>query len=94
MPPVTIDQPAHRPVVGRRYREIRSARFPQGFPDRSDPTVIEAFDSGWLLIEHFPGKADLVGMAEDYETARAWLTEGADTDADADADAGAGADEA
>jgi hypothetical protein len=61
--------------VGRRYREIRSARFPLGFPDRSDLTVLEAFADAWLLIEHSPGKAQLVGVAEDYDAARAWLTE-------------------
>jgi hypothetical protein len=59
----------------RRYREIRSARFPGGLPDRSDATVIEAFGDAWLLIQHTPGGAELVGVAGDYDTARAWLTE-------------------
>lgn len=59
----------------RSYREIRSARFPQGLPDRTDLTVIEAFDDAWLLIEHSPDGTDLVGVAEDYEAARAWLEE-------------------
>lgn len=75
---MTSSTPARRSVLGRRYREIRSARFPQGFPDRSDLTVIEAFADGWLLIEHAPGGAELVGMAEDYERARAWLAEAAE----------------
>jgi hypothetical protein len=59
----------------RRYREIRSARFPGGLPDRSDATVIEAFGDAWLLIQHAPDGAELVGVAEDYDAARAWLTE-------------------
>jgi len=76
--------PAESPASGteRSYREIRSARFPQGLPDRSDSTVLEAFDAGWLLIEHSPGTAELVGMAEDYEEARAWLTERIEPDED------------
>jgi hypothetical protein len=65
-------------MVGRRYREIRSARFPLGLPDRSDATVIEAFADAWLLIEHSSGGADLAGVAEDYGSARAWLTQGGD----------------
>jgi hypothetical protein len=60
---------------GRSYREIRSARFPQGFPDRADLTVLEAFADAWLLIEHTPSGADLVGLAEDYDAARVWLLE-------------------
>lgn len=71
---MTAQRPARRAVLGRRYREIRSARFPQGFPDRSDSTVIEAFAYAWLLIEHSPEGAGLVGVAEDYDAARAWLT--------------------
>jgi hypothetical protein len=68
-------QPSARPTfVGRRYREIRSARFPQGLPDRSDLTVLEAFADAWLLIDHSPGGIELVGLAEDYDAARAWLT--------------------
>jgi hypothetical protein len=59
----------------RRYREIRSARFPGGLPDRSDATVIEAFGDAWLLIQHSPDGAQLVGVAEDYDAARVWLTE-------------------
>ena len=61
---------------GRRYREIRSARYPRGLPDRSDDTVLEAFDGMWLLIEHSPDSVELVGLADDYEVARAWLNEG------------------
>jgi hypothetical protein len=63
-------------VGGRRYREIRSARYPHGLPDRSDETVLEAFDGLWLLIDHSPEGVELVGMADDYEAARAWLDEG------------------
>lgn len=58
---------------GRRYREIRSARFPQGLPDRCDLTIIDAFADAWLLIEHSPSGSDLVGLAEDYDAARVWL---------------------
>ena len=57
----------------RRYREIRSARFPHGLPDRSDMTVIEAFADAWLLIEHSPAGPEVVGVADDYDAARAWL---------------------
>jgi hypothetical protein len=57
-----------------RYREIRSARFPLGLPDRSDPTVLEAFAGAWLLVDHVTGESRLVGVAEDYDAARAWLT--------------------
>ena len=60
---------------GAPIREIRSARFPLGFPERTDLTVIEAFDDAWLLIEHSPSGAELVGLAEDYDDARAWLAE-------------------
>jgi hypothetical protein len=63
---------------GRCYREIRSARFPEGFPDRCDMTIIDAFDDAWLLIDHSPAGAELVGLAEDYEAAREWLLEQAD----------------
>ncbi|MGY1683363.1 hypothetical protein [Geodermatophilus sp. SYSU D01176] len=59
----------------RGYREIRSARFPAGFPDRTDMTVVDAFADAWLLIEHEPEGAHLVGIAEDYDSARAWLTQ-------------------
>jgi hypothetical protein len=72
--PVTAQQHPRQPAVPRRYREIRSARFPEGLPDRCDTTVIEAFADTWLLVDHGPGGAELVGMAEDYEAARAWLT--------------------
>ena len=58
---------------GRCYREIRSARFPQGFPDRCDLTVIDAFADAWLLIEHSSSGTDLVGLADDYDAARVWL---------------------
>ena len=60
---------------GRSYREIRSARFPSGFPDRCDSTVIDAFEDAWLLIDHSPSGAELVGVADDYDAARAWLLE-------------------
>lgn len=60
---------------GRWYREIRSARFPHGFPDRTDLTVLEAFADAWLLIDHSPSGTELVGLAEDYDAARAWLLE-------------------
>ncbi len=63
-------------MAGRRYREIRSARFPLGLPDRSDATVLEAFSDAWLLIEHSFGGAQLAGVAEDYDAARAWLSRG------------------
>ncbi len=62
-----------------RYREIRSARFPNGLPDRSDMTVLDAFEDAWLLIEHSPTGAELVGIAEDYDAARAWLVAQDDT---------------
>jgi len=65
------------PLPPRRYREIHSARFPEGLPDRSDDTVLEAFDDAWLLVEHSPDGAALVGLAEDYDAARAWLDGGA-----------------
>jgi hypothetical protein len=73
-----MKRPLQNPPVpdpGRRYREIRSARFPLGFPDRSDLTVIDAFEDAWLLLEHSPSGTELVGLAEDYEAARAWLLE-------------------
>jgi hypothetical protein len=77
---------------GRRYREIRSARYPVGLPDRSDETVLEAFDGMWLLIDHSPAGVVLVGMADDYDVARAWLEAGTEADAAAggaaDADRG------
>jgi hypothetical protein len=59
----------------RAYREIRSARYPLGLPDRSDLTVIDAFSDAWLLIQHWPSGAELVGVAEDYDAARVWLAE-------------------
>ena len=69
-------------VPGRRsasapppwQREIRSARFPQGLPDRCDLTVLEAFDDAWLLLEHIADAYRIVGVARDYADARAWLT--------------------
>jgi len=76
-----IGEPGHLPDTsraGRRYREIRSARFPLGLPDRSDETVLEAFDGMWLLIQHFPESVELVGLADDYDVARAWLDEDPD----------------
>jgi hypothetical protein len=65
-----------------RYREIRSARFPLGLPERSDETVLEAFADGWLLIEHRAGAMELVGVAADYDAARAWLEQGPDAESD------------
>ena len=62
------------------YREIRSARFPFGLPDRCDDTVLEAFADAWLLIEHREDGPSEVGLAEDYESARAWLDEGLPAD--------------
>ena len=56
-------------------REIRSARFPHGLPDRCDTTVWEAFTDGWLLLVREADSYRIVGIAEDYEAARAWLTE-------------------
>lgn len=66
------DRPPTTPPPWRR--EIRSARFPHGLPDRCDLTVLEAFDDAWLLLEHQPGGYRIVGVAGDYEDARAWLT--------------------
>jgi hypothetical protein len=63
-------------VGGRHYREIRSARYPLRLPDRSDETVLEAFDGLWLLIDHSPDGVELVGLADDYDVARARLDEG------------------
>jgi hypothetical protein len=60
---------------GRCYREIRSARYPQGLPDRCDETVLEAFADEWLLIDHSPSGAEVVGLAPDYDAARAWLVQ-------------------
>jgi len=82
-----IGRPGHRgdtSRAGRRYREIRSARYPLGLPDRSDETVLEAFDGMWLLIDHSPGRVELVGLADDYDTARAWLDQGPGPDPAAD----------
>ncbi|WP_369134078.1 hypothetical protein [Modestobacter sp. I12A-02662] len=55
-------------------REIRSARFPHGLPDRCDDTVVEAFDDAWLLLERTSSGYRVLGVVEDYESARAWLT--------------------
>jgi hypothetical protein len=60
---------------GRRYREIRSVRYPQGLPDRCDETVLEAFDDEWLLIDHSASGTEVVGIAADYDAARAWLVQ-------------------
>ncbi|WP_347056916.1 hypothetical protein ABC795_09405 [Blastococcus sp. HT6-30] len=54
-------------------REIRSARFPHGLPDRCDDTVVEAFDDAWLLLERTRSGYRVLGVAEDYPSARAWL---------------------
>ena len=67
---------------GRSYREIRSARFPTGLPDRCDLTIVEAFDDAWLLIDHSPSGAQLVGIAPDYDAARVWLLEQEDAATD------------
>ena len=56
-------------------REIRSGLFPLGLPDRSDETVLEAFRNAWLLLLHASDEVRLVGVAQDYESARAWLDE-------------------
>ncbi len=63
----------------RSEREIRSARFPQGLPDRCDDTVLAAFDDAWLLLERTATGYRVLGVAEDYESARVWLS--ADEDA-------------
>ena len=60
-------------------REIRSARFPHGLPDRCDDTVVEAFDDAWMLLEQTETGYRIVGVAEGYESARAWLVAGEDT---------------
>lgn len=62
----------------RCYREILSARFPRGLPDRSDSTVLEAFADAWLLLEHTGPGCVLVGVADDYDAARAWLEQPAE----------------
>ena len=36
--------------------------------------MLEAFDDAWLLIDHGPDGTELVGVAEDYDAARRWLT--------------------
>ena len=90
-----VGGPARRPdapLEGRHYREIRSARYPHGLPDRSDATVLDAFEGMWLLIDHSPAGEELVGLADDYDTARAWLAQGVDRAGPVDA--GTGADQA
>ena len=73
-------------LEARHYREIRSARYPLGLPDRSDATVLDAFDGMWLLLDHSPRGVELVGLADDYDVARAWLDQDAHRDgADDDA---------
>ena len=62
--------------VGTERREIRSARFPYGLPDRCDDTVWEAHTDGWLLLVYGDDGYHLVGVAADYESARNWLAEG------------------
>ena len=57
----------------RFQREIRSARFPDGLPDRCDDTVITAFDDAWLLLERTRTGYRVLGVVDDYESARAWL---------------------
>ena len=61
-------------MTPRARREIRSARFSHGLPDRCDLTVIEAFDDAWLLLEQRDDGYRILGVAEDYAAARAWLT--------------------
>ena len=56
-------------------REICSGLFPLGLPDRSDETVLEAFSNAWLLLLRASGEVQVVGMAQNYESARAWLDE-------------------
>lgn len=63
----------------RRRREIRSARFPHGLPDRCDLTVIEAFDDAWLLLEQTASGYRIIGVAPDYASARSWLSADAGT---------------
>ena len=65
-------------TVPSERREIRSARFPQGLPDRCDLTVIEAFDDGWLLLERTGSGYIVIGVAEDYDHAHRWLVAGLD----------------
>lgn len=62
------------PVTERR--EIRSARFPYGLPDRCDDTVWEAHTDAWLLLLWGDDGYEIVGMAPDYDAARVWLDEG------------------
>ncbi len=56
-------------------REIRSARYPYGLPDRCDLTVWEAFTDAWLLLVEDADGLHVAGVAQDYEAARAWLAE-------------------
>jgi hypothetical protein len=71
-----------RSLDARHYREIRSARYPLGLPDRSDATVLDAFEGSWLLIDHSPRGEELVGLADTYDEARAWLDQGGTSHAD------------
>ena len=77
------------PLEARHYREIRSARYPLGLPDRSDATVLDAFEGTWLLLDHSPDAVELVGLADDYAEARAWLGQGVTEDGPVDASTGA-----
>ncbi len=61
-------------MTPQHRREIRSARFPHGLPDRCDLTVVEAFDDAWLLLEQREDGHRILGVAEDYAAARSWLT--------------------
>ena len=54
-------------------RQIRPSAFPRGLPDRCDETVLEAFGSPWLLLVRTEWGTEIVGVAPDYESARAWL---------------------
>jgi hypothetical protein len=61
--------------VSTERREIRSARYPLGLPNREDMTVWEAHTDAWLLLIQTEDGYRMVGVAEDYEAARAWLSQ-------------------
>ncbi|WP_324275648.1 hypothetical protein [Blastococcus brunescens] len=47
--------PGRRPVTADGAAQLPRdpvGSLPRGLPDRTDLTVIEAFDDAWLLIEH------------------------------------------
>ncbi len=68
-------QPVRGPAgeAAATCREIRPSAFPRGLPDRCDETVLEAFGSPWLLLVRTERGPKMVGVAPDYESARAWL---------------------